>query len=537
MSQNFTAAEILEMGTRPIRPDAPAGDPGRDEPQFEVLQAEIGKLEHPDGRQPDWNAVINAAAELLGQKSKDLLPASYLCVALFQRDGYAGLVTGLSILKELIDRYWETLYPELRRMRGRTAAVEWLVERGSKAIENRPPEPDDGEWLTLCRTLAAEVASSLEPKLESGWQILQSLQRVLEESEQRIAGPGPSAPTPSVPDSGVEGRGSAQIRTMDDAVRAIGDVKELARGASEVLRTNDPADPLSYRLLRLSCWLNLAGPPPNENGQTQIPPPQPQDLATRIQALLDEGQWTAALEQSESRLPTAVLWVDLHRFTVTALEGMGESFLTAAQTVVQELAQLLARVPGLESLRFQNGQPLADERTRAWIRERVGAPDGSGGQAAMTSSEGPPASAGSGDEFVEERARLGRARDEARNLARRKKLPEALRLLEDGAGKAHSLKGRAMWNLEMARLCLEAGAVQTALAQLVALDEDLQSSRCEDWAPDLCLEVLKALYTCHQKVMSAGHPASAADVARARDLLGRVSRLDPGSAVSLEGKG
>ncbi len=112
MSQNFTAAEILEMGIQPIRPDAPAGDPGRDEPQFEVLQGEIRKLEEPDGRQPDWGVVIDAAAELLGRKSKDLLPASYLCLGLFQRDGYSGLVTGLSILKELIDRYWETLYPE-----------------------------------------------------------------------------------------------------------------------------------------------------------------------------------------------------------------------------------------------------------------------------------------------------------------------------------------------------------------------------------------------------------------------------------------
>lgn len=422
-------------------------------------------------------------------------------------------------------------------MRGRTAAIEWLVERGSKAIENRPPGSDDGEWLALCKTLATEIASSLEPKLDSGSQLLKNLQGALEESGRRAAQGSPSEPASVVPAAAAEGRIPAQVRSKDEAVHAISDLKDLARRTSEFLRTNDPADPLPYRLLRMSCWLSLVGPPPNENGQTQIPAPLPQDLAAKIQALLDEGQWVAALEQSESRLPTAVLWVDLHRFTVTALEGMGESFLTAAQAVVLELAQLLARVPGLESLRFQNGQPLADERTRAWIRDRVGAPDGSGGPATTTGSEGPTASAESGDQSAEERARLSRTREEARNLARKKKLPEALRLLEDGAAKAYSIRGRAMWNLEMARLCLEAGAVQTALAQLVMLDGDLQSSRCEDWAPDLCLEVLKALYSCHQKAMSAGHPASAADLARARELLGRISRLDLGSAVSLEGKG
>ncbi len=89
----------------------------------------------------------------------------------------------------------------------------------------------------------------------------------------------------------------------------------------------------------------------------------------------------------------------------------------------------------------------------------------------------------------------------------------------------------------MARLCLEAGGVQTALALLQRIDEGLRASTSEDWAPDLTLEVLKNLYLCHQKAISSVHPTPEADLARSREILGRLCRLDMGSAVSLEGKG
>jgi type VI secretion system protein VasJ len=537
MSQTLTAAELLELGIRPIRPESPAGDPGRDEPQFEVLQSEIRKLELPDGLQPQWKVVIEMAGDLLGHKSKDLLPACYLCVGLLHRDGYAGFATGLTILKELIDRYWETLFPEIKRLRGRTAAFEWLVERGSKGIESRPPRPDEGEAVASCRALIEEIMQGLGPKLESGWQIFQNLQRTLEESGQRAV-PEPSPPpAPGASDGSPAGQIPSQIKTKEEAARAVGDLKDSARRISEFLRSNDPADPLGYRLLRMSCWLSLGGPPPHTNGQTQIPPPQPADQSVKIQALLDQGQWAEALEESESRFPTAVLWVDLHRFTATALEGMGEPFHPAAQAVQHELTQLLIRIPGLETFRFQNGQPLADERTRAWIRERIALVAGSREEAPSTGLGGPDGSEATGDASVEEQTRLDRSRAEARALARRKKLPDALRLLEEQAEQTRSIRWRTKWSLEMARLCMETGAVQTALALLSRLDEALQSSRSEDWAPDLCLEVLKSLYLCHQKAISSVHPTPATDMERARNILGRVSQLDLGTAVSLEGKG
>ncbi|HUW18300.1 MAG TPA: type VI secretion system protein TssA [Sedimentisphaerales bacterium] len=62
--------------------------------------------------EPNWREVREKSLELL-QRSKDLRIAMYLTLALLRMEGLAGLCDGLSLLRGLLERFWDHLYPHL----------------------------------------------------------------------------------------------------------------------------------------------------------------------------------------------------------------------------------------------------------------------------------------------------------------------------------------------------------------------------------------------------------------------------------------
>ena len=61
---------------------------------------------------PDWRRLQEEAQSLL-KKSKDLRICVYLTVAAMKLEGLPGLSDGLAVLHGLLDRFWETVYPQL----------------------------------------------------------------------------------------------------------------------------------------------------------------------------------------------------------------------------------------------------------------------------------------------------------------------------------------------------------------------------------------------------------------------------------------
>ena len=64
------------------------------------------------GQEPDWDAVAKRAATLLG-KTKDLRIALHLTRAWLAADGFTGLRDGLAVLRGLVERYWDGVFPRL----------------------------------------------------------------------------------------------------------------------------------------------------------------------------------------------------------------------------------------------------------------------------------------------------------------------------------------------------------------------------------------------------------------------------------------
>jgi len=112
--------DLLLLGKSPINSEQPTGIDVRYDPTFEQLQAEIDKLSSPSAASAiDWKKVVNLASEILSEKSKDLLITSYLAVGLIHTLKMEGLGIGLKIYIDLVNQFWENLYPKKKRMRGR----------------------------------------------------------------------------------------------------------------------------------------------------------------------------------------------------------------------------------------------------------------------------------------------------------------------------------------------------------------------------------------------------------------------------------
>jgi type VI secretion system protein ImpA len=60
---------------------------------------------------PDWRPVYQNATKVLTEKSKDLEITAYLIESLVRMHGFAGLRDGFRLARELVEKYWDGLYP------------------------------------------------------------------------------------------------------------------------------------------------------------------------------------------------------------------------------------------------------------------------------------------------------------------------------------------------------------------------------------------------------------------------------------------
>lgn len=65
-----------------------------------------------DVAEPKWSEVVALSTSLL-QRSKDLRVSVYLAVGLLKKNGFPGMGEGLAVLKGLLERFWDGLYPQL----------------------------------------------------------------------------------------------------------------------------------------------------------------------------------------------------------------------------------------------------------------------------------------------------------------------------------------------------------------------------------------------------------------------------------------
>ncbi len=128
MSEDVAKSRI-EGWLAPIAGASPAGEDARYEPLHEQIRSEAAKLDSPTTGLPNWAKIIKDAEQLTTQKSKDLLIESYAAFGLYQEEGLLGLASGVFLLAESMERFWDGLHPPAKRIRARVNAIQWLTEK------------------------------------------------------------------------------------------------------------------------------------------------------------------------------------------------------------------------------------------------------------------------------------------------------------------------------------------------------------------------------------------------------------------------
>jgi type VI secretion system protein VasJ len=267
----------------------------------------------------------------------------------------------------------------------------------------------------------------------------------------------------------------------------------------------------------MAAWMDVAELPPAENGATRIPPPM-QEISDALNRLHEQQNFTGLLESAESRVGQFLFWLDLSRYAAEALEQLG--YQEAHQALADETARYVARLPGIERLAFSDGTPFADPDTAAWIKDiRAENP----GRAVPS---GPNGDEGAGE--TETSAAEGRfAR--ARTLAKGKKLPEAVTLLQGFINGAGSEKGKLIGRMRLVRLLVEVKKPRLALPHVAQIIASLDRYGLETWEPALALEALVQVYSVLKNQKDDGLNAQSAEV------FDRIARLNPATALQLDG--
>ena len=104
----------LEELLAPIPGDNPSGPYLRYDPIYDKLKEarRDDPLQDPPVR-ADWRQVIELTGSTIAKKSKDLQLAAWHTEGLLQRDGLSGLRQGLELIQQLLERYWDTVHPEI----------------------------------------------------------------------------------------------------------------------------------------------------------------------------------------------------------------------------------------------------------------------------------------------------------------------------------------------------------------------------------------------------------------------------------------
>ncbi|WAH60238.1 type VI secretion system protein TssA [Pseudomonas silvicola] len=494
----------------PISAQAPAGkDPGYDD-DFQRLREEVNKLSGAD-----TELVARVGQKLLVHSCKDLRVATYYLWARLQHDGEAGFADGLSLLAALVECFGAHVLPE--RANSRRMALEWLA--GDKVLGSLSLYPE------VVRTEAERTVAALA-WLDHGLQAwppehrpeLGTLYAAL---SARLAQSG--GVDAVVPQHSASFEPSAVAAPMA-TIRSGRDLLDNGKALASYLRDQPQGWLAAHRLMKSLRWDTVHQVPPQDaSGNTRLAAPRGEYRA-QLKRLYLQQRWGELVDQVERVFAEGVnhFWLDLQWYLCQALGQQPAPQDGWAGIVERDLGMLLERLPGVESLYWNDGSAFADETTRDWITQQV-----SGNHPAQwlptTRPAGPPGEDGVFD-----------LENEALAQAESHGVEAALAWLNERPGVR---SGYQHWRLRllMARVAEQFGKPDLALHLLGELDAAGQRHGLDDWEPELDFEVKARLLKLLRHKAQRNDADKPALARRTESLLAALVAIDPVRAAVLCG--
>ncbi|KXU86898.1 type VI secretion protein [Caballeronia megalochromosomata] len=524
--------DFKRLGAQPISDAQPCGVDVRDDPDFDLLQNEIAKLTNPAASgAPDWEQVVKLSSALLAGKGKDILVASYLTGGLLITRGLAGLNDGAQMLEGLLVTHWDGLYPPVARLRARRNAIQWLIDRvrahGEEHDWSSWP-PQDAALVDGLRATLAGIDSVLAEKDDDApsMQPLRALLGTVQVAEPEpapVAVPepvvepepvaatavAPPAPAPrpapvAAPAIQADPLAPLAVDSSDSASRATDEALDRLAAIGSWYAQNEPSSALGFRLRRMGAWAGIERAPSAQGPETQLPGPIA-PLQDALRNLQSRAAHMDIVGFAETQVLTYPFWLDLNHAAATALAQLGDAWSAARREVCNETAKFVARIDGIERLKFANGVPFANADTVQWL-------------GSLASSSGDASAATAPDPLAAVLAR-------ARALAADNDLRAAAQCLQDAIDKTAAVGTRLRLRTALCDLLLEnrPGARLDAFAR--ALVEEVDRYGVASWDPELTADALRAAYA----ILSRNDQNEAETAA----LLARIAPLNVAIAVRL----
>ncbi len=487
---------ILETW-RTALPDNGCGEDISFSPEFEALKEEVEKdtsLHVTEGT--DWSVVRHMAGELLSTRSKDLWVLVYAVQAVYHLEGFSAWPEALACLNELLEKYWDTLYPLPARMRRRMAPLQWLHARLSHCSGDTGFSSEKPEDVTLVKAQLTRLDALLEPRAgdlaPSFMSMFNNVTVMAEALEARApadtrAGKPAAAPVSASPVLGaaligMDADGRVPSSVLPQLVR---NVMEQARQLAGHFLSLNIRDERAYQLHRTALWSTLLHLPPADSaGLTQMSCGVPRERIQGYVSAVENRQYESVLPHLERSAAKAPYWLEGHYMVARCLEALGA---TAAHTCVKNmLAQLLGRFPELLTYTFKDGSPFASPKVLPWLESLQTVPPGGMAQPLASGRSTAPEDKG-------EETRL----QEAIALSIEEDFHAGLRHL--GAVPAGRNRATILHGLLQARYCLSAGKKSAAQRLLQALYNRLEAWDLLDWEPELSARIITLLLSAHAK--------------------------------------
>ena len=512
--------DLLELGKSPISEQAPAGTDARSGPELEMLSNEMERLSSPTASGgTDWQKIADLSAAILHDQSKDLLVACYLATSLLRLEGLKGFGKGVHILKDLVEHFWEGLFPPVKRMRARRNALEWWLEKTAAALSGLEPGSFPQEEVSPLLEDLEGFDRFIREHMEDGPVLAGLLERVgslqapsPEEKgppalvESATAAPAPQAAAPK------EEPPSGAMQSEEDAQKGLRAASQRLSEVASFYMSRDLFHPLGYLLGRAAAWLGVTELPPSKGSKTLIPPP-PEYVGAALEKLSREGDWEGLLQAAESRTGEFLFWLDLSHYSAEALERLKHPELS--ELVSKETALFVARLKGIEELCFADGTPFAGTETKAWLARF----SLTGARNLLTETPSGP------NDSLEDA--IEREYQQALDLHRDGKLHEAVGMLHRRVAQGSSGKERMLWRGALSRFLIVAGEGRTALPCLREIVRDVAHHRLEEWDPGFALRILMGVYGGLTTLKDAAFKDETVEI------LDRIAALSPAEAMRL----
>ena len=454
---------------------------------------------------PEWK--ITADKNLINQVRTLLIRQMGI------RNGEAALYQ--KIIEQVTPHYTEL---RLEDMTGDKAALEWLA--GGRMLDSLARFPEvsrpDTQRIAGALMLLEQQFSQREESIRPG---LGALYSALENRLAQSGGAQALVPQNVSPQAGRHSAETPVLKSIASGRELLEQARVLAKYLSD-----QPDGWLAAHHLMKSVRLDTVNqlPPPDGAGRTRLVPPK-SDYRAQLKRLYLQQSWTELIELTDSLFAEGVnhFWLDVQWYLHQALTRAGSPWDKHAAIIISDLKMLLHRMPGLETLAFNDGTPFADDVTREWIARDVLQ------ESDWQTDKIAAACVGEDDDIL-------LLESEALTLADSEGIEAALAWLQARPG-IISCRQRWLRQLLMARLTEQCGRNDLALHLLGESNTTAHSLTLKQWEPELLFEVKARRLKLLRLKANRSESDKARLTAEMDSLLSGLVAIDPARAAVLCG--